>query len=123
MGIGSILMFALLLAGVDHSEYILTSTQRDAILPEFGLSQIQLEHEYKYFEDLMLKCGLELDVWTTVLRLMSAILNLKFVTIVGSDSTILSAASKTFISSAEALLGCEANAVYNLIMKKVEDKL
>jgi len=115
--------FALLIAGVDHSEYMITTAQRDAILPDFGLSQVQLELEFKHFEELMLKAGLELSTWTTVLRVLAALLNLKFVSIVGSDSTILSAASKNFISSAEALLGCEANAVNNLIMKKVEEKL
>eukprot|EP00981_Chlorochromonas_danica_P001703 scaffold369_cov177-Ochromonas_danica.AAC.36 len=89
-----------------------------------GFGQLDYQQEYLYLEDLLLNwSGLSSDDWESACKVVAAVCLLQGVTLLGSDSTLVSSSTKTYVTQAETLLGLEAGSIFGILMKKPDERI
>jgi hypothetical protein len=82
--------------------------------------QAQLEH----LKDLAINYGnISSDIWENVMKVVAAMINLQGITLLGTESAIISSSTKSFIGQAETLLGVESGSLGPAILKKNDERI
>jgi hypothetical protein len=81
------------------------------------------DNELYHFHEIFTHYGgLTEEHWEQMLRIVASVVHLQNITILGSDTTMISANTKNHITMAEQLLGIEAGSILSGIVKKSDDR-
>lgn len=125
-------LFCLFIAGIGSraDEFKLTNTCRDIYnnVIQAAFPDENLEVEFTYLEQTVLQSGaLTSEEWNQLLRVIAGIALLQSVSLVGSESTIISSNSKNAVLSAEHNLGLDEGenkgCLSHLFLKRLDDRI
>ncbi len=125
---GNAYMLTLLMAGIGKKaeEYRLNSSMRDAYTSSAATSylNVDLAAEFAHLQHQLLSSHvLSEEEWDAVLRALSCVVNLQSLALVGSESTIISSSTKSYVGNVETLLGLEAGTIGGLLLKRADDRI
>jgi len=124
-------IFPLMLAGLASDKLAalsLNSTSNDAssnirgsYLPLGRAPLEEMASDFVALQDAILAAGVPPNTWQDALKCLAVIMHLQSISIQGSDSsTVIAASTKASLFCAEDLLGTEAGALMTLIEKKTD---
>jgi len=119
-------IFPLLIAGLptikNSEEFKITNTQKDSYLASAALTytkDLDLIRDYAYISESLLECGrVSESTWHTTMAIVAACIHLQSISIVGSESTIISSATKSSVAIAESLVGLPVGSISSMLLKK-----
>lgn len=119
--VGALFIQHLLVHARNKPEYLqLNSSFRD-IYTQY--KDVAFDSELYHLHDICVNWGgMHEDHWENIIKVVASVVHLQNLTILGSETTMISANSKPHIAQAEQLLGIEAGGLMTCILKKVDDR-
>ena len=122
-------IFSLFLASLNSiknvEEFKINNTQKEPYLIAAALAytkDFDLVRDFSYIRSVILESGcISEAIWHSWLGVIAACIHLLSVSIVGSESTIISSATKSSVAMAEVLLGLPPGSITNILLKKKAD--
>lgn len=119
-------LFLASLGMIPNSElFKISSSQRESFLSAAAVTyskDIDFIKEFLHMKNTILEAGCVSESnWTSFLSVIAALVHLQTVSIVGSESTIISSVTKPCVATAEALLGMPLGSISNMLLKKKVD--
>ena len=119
-------IFPLFLASLgtikNFEEFKISNSQKESYLTTAALvysKDWDLLREYTYIRSTIIESGCVSDEqWHSFLKVVAACVQLQSVSIVGSESTIISSGTKPSITNAENLLGLPTGTINSILLKK-----
>eukprot|EP01031_Cornospumella_fuschlensis_P038238 gene38238-46466_t len=120
---GPLLIQALLMkGGGKQGEFNINSSIGD-MYAGYHFGNIDFSAEFHYLQEVLLSAGVKDADWQQVLKIVGVVCLLQGVGFIGTDSTLISSSTKGYVPVAETLLGVEAGTIFNVLMKKPDDRI
>eukprot|EP01038_Epipyxis_sp_PR26KG_P015369 gene15369-20714_t len=123
------LFFFQFLAGIGRrsDEYKITSNVKENYLNStmamYNYNQQELQVQFEHLENLVLSSGLSPLDWSCFLKAVAGCILLQCVQLSGSESTIITSATKQYVASAEVLFGLPSGSIGALILKRADERV
>jgi alpha-tubulin suppressor-like RCC1 family protein len=125
VSVGPLTIQTIIVNSVPNSELdklLVPATLREQYPPTPGYDYTA---QAEYLKEMLFTYGnIPREVWENhILKVFAAIINLQGITLLGTESAIISSSTKSFLGQAEQLLGFESGTLGPVILKKPDERI